>query len=281
MESAILNPKFKTSVKKILIQTKNSNGHEDSIEITKYGDIFIVSKPYMSISTTADTKIITSLIEKSTDILTMYKLSEKESDFNSFFGSKTGVTEISFLNQNDSSLSTILFGTTDNLKNRITIKSKDSNVIYETEDKFSQYLTADINYWTEGDIISEINNPVELKFEEALTGSQASLTKIKIDEKSKDFIQKSKTLLSLRHGKLHTKTELEELQKIAFISMQDGNGRIVKLDFFKNTEGCLYTKTVIPSEIDSQESAFAFYSENAVYEISEWTYRRIKEIFFN
>ena len=40
-----------------------------------------------------------------------------------------------------------------------------------------------------------------------------------------------------------------------------------------------YKKSVSPSQIDSQETAFAFYSENAVYEISSWTYERIKSVF--
>ena len=171
------------------------------------------------------------------------------------------------------------FGHSDSLKNRIYIRSEGSKTVYECENDFQQYLTAETNYWSEGKIIPEIKNPVQItvKMNESSIG-QPSKT-ITLDEKSASFSIKSKALLSLRHGQIWSETTISSENYISTLTVQDGSGRLAKLDFFKiqkgDDESYFYRKSIQPSPVDSQQNTFAFYSEKAAYEISAWTYEKI------
>ncbi|MBR4322686.1 DUF4340 domain-containing protein, partial [Treponema sp.] len=215
---------------------------------------------------------------------------------------------LAFSKNNDKLYTKIHFGLSNSLKNRIYFRSEGKKTVYESQNDFEQYLNTDINYWSEGEIIPEITNPVQISLvireSPALSqesGSQKS-GKITLDEKSENFAQKSRTLISLRHGAI-TGEKQSSLKRLSTLQIHDGSGRIARIEFFEKmdafidsavnplstTEGknqspesassYYYKKSVSPSQIDSQETAFAFYSENAVYEISSWTYERIKSVF--
>ena len=285
VESAILNPSHKSEVSLIEIGT----GESGTITLKKQGDFWLLSKESekgQTICTIADSKIINSLIENAAKIRKLYAISEKISDYERLGLTENLSTSISFL-KNDSSLYTkVHFGYSDSIKNRIFLRSESSKAAYECENDFQQYLTTQTNYWSEGEIFPEIKNPVKitLKINE---GSEVSPEKtLTLDEKSPNFPQKTGTLLSLRHGNISEPKDnsLEEAGKSgksrSILTIQDGNGRIARLTFYALQDGSyFYTKNVTPSEIDSQETRFALYSENATYEISEWTYKRIISLF--
>ena len=285
VESAILNPSHKSEVSLIEIET----GESGAITLKKQGDFWLLSKEGekgQAICTIADSKIINSLIENAAKIRKLYAISEKFSDYERLGLTENLSTSISFL-KNDSNLYTkVHFGYSDSLKNRIFLRSESSKAAYECENDFHQFLTTQTNYWSEGEIFPEIENPVKitLKINE---GSEVSPEKtLTLDEKSPNFDQKTGSLLSLRHGNIsepkdnsHEETGKSGKSK-AILTIQDGNGRIARLTFYALQDGSyFYTKNVTPSEIDSQETRFALYSEKAAYEISEWTYKRIISLF--
>ena len=285
VESAILNPSHKSEVSLIEIGT----GESGAITLKKQGDFWLLSKEGekgQTICTIADSKIINSLIENAAKIRKMYTISDKEADQDTFGLSDTLGTSISFLKNAENLCTKVHFGYEDSLKNRIYLRSYNNTSIYECENDFHQFLYAETNYWSEGEIFPEIENPVKitLKINE---GSEVSPEKtLTLDEKSPNFAQKTGTLLSLRHGNIsepkdnsHEETGKSGKSR-AILTIQDGNGRIARLTFYALQDGSyFYTKNVTPSEIDSQETRFALYSENAAYEISEWTYKRIISLF--
>ena len=285
IESAILNPSHKSEVSLIEIGT----GESDAITLKKQGDFWLLStegEKRQTICTIADSKIINSLIENAAKIRKLYAISENFSDYERLGLTENLSTSISFLKNNSSLYTKVHFGYSDSLKNRIFLRSESSKAAYECENDFQQYLTTQTNYWSEGEIFPEIKNPVKitLKINE---GSEVSPEKtLTLDEKSPNFDQKTGSLLSLRHGNIsepkdnsHEETGKSGKSR-AILTIQDGNGRIARLTFYALQDGSyFYTKNVTPSEIDSQETRFALYSENATYEISEWTYKRIISLF--
>ena len=321
VESAILNPKYKNEVREIQIQ-KNSGGETEEITLKKRGDFWLLEKdfpeaeeaaksPGEKITAISDGKIIESLIEKSTKIRKMYKISDNDKNYRSFGLSDGSAISVSFL-KNDGSLYTkIDFGYADSLTNRIYLRSLISETVYATENEFSQYLTTDSNYWSEGEFFPEIKNTVKISLELKKTESQKSLKesaldekirssmlksvieenpsetaqKIVLDEKSPDFAEKSRKLLSLRHGKVRPQSALDSSFLIATLTVEDGSGRISVVDVFEvsgevepaaGENSYFYRKRIVPSPADSNETAFALLAEDAVYEISGWTWGRLQ-----
>ncbi len=309
IESALLNPKYINEVALIEIQSEKSKSNDfsglgSSITLKKQGDFWLLSKSEgkgtNEIRTLADKKIVTSLIEKASEIRKLYQISSKESDFDRLGTSENTSTTISFLKNSDNMYTKIHFGHSNPLTNRTFVRSESSKITYETENNLSQYLTTDTNYWSEGRILPEIDNPTEIIFEKfsPTQGTQESISSSKLNEKTPNFTTKSNTLLSLRHGKIKSEGELSKDQNIvpkpiSALTVYDGNGRITRIEFFEeeelsvknetgeqeNSKSYWYKKSIQPSPADSQENAFAFYSENAIYELSGWTYNKISSLF--
>ena len=291
IESALLNPKYKNEVNQIEIQIPSQNG---AITLKKQGDFWLLvnnaDEGKTEITTFADKKLVTSLIEKACEIRKLYQISDKESDFDQLKTSENTGSTITFIGNNDKMYTKLHFGSANPLKNRTFVRSQGSKITYETENDLSHFLNSDTNYWSEGEILSGIisrgANLVEISFEEKSTKSS-------LNEKSPDFAAKSTSLLSLRHGSIKGEEEFlsamhsQNPQPTAVLTVQDGSGRSTRIEFFEIEEkgqsesekSYFYKKNIRPSPADSQENAFAFYSENAVYEISAWTYGKIKSLF--
>lgn len=297
VESVILNQKYKNEVAEIEITEKGEAGSE-SITLAQHGDFWLLTKKDESTNsefcTLADKKIINSLIENAIKIRKMYTISDSAADYDSLGLGEKNATTLTFLKNDGTLFTKVHFGHADSLKNRIFIRSERSKTAYECENDFQQYLTTETNYWSEGEILSEIKNPVQITLETHATrkadeGSEVSAQKtLVLDEKSDNFTSKAHALLSLRHGTILSEEVTTNAIKIAELTAQDGNGRITRIAFFEKTENAsdgeaeqsyFYTKAVTPSEIDSAETRFAFYSEHAAYEISAWTFARIKSAF--
>lgn len=280
VESALLNPKHSSEVSQIEINVPFIE--EGSITLKKQGDFWLLEKALPSgekIISQADSAIIESFIKNSSKIRKLYKVSDKSSDYESFSVSENSGIMVVFIGNNNKLYTKVHFGHSDSLKNRIYFRSEASKITYECENDFQQYLTTETNYWSEGKIVPEIKNPVQISFKtnEGSVG-QPSKT-IALDEKSASFSIKSKALLSLRHGQIWPETTINSADYISTLTVQDGSGRLAKLDFFKiqkgDDESYFYRKSIQPSPVDSQENIFAFYSEKAAYEISVWTYEKI------
>ena len=260
----------------------NKKGNSQ-ITLKKQGDFWLFLKSTEEsneeICAIADTKIIDSLIEKAASLRSLYKITDKERDYLSLGVSENTGRTLAFSKNNDKLYTKIHFGHSDSLKNRIYFRSEASKITYECENDFQQYLTTETNYWSEGKIIPEIKNPVQITVKMNESSIAQSSKMKRLDEKSPEFVSKSNSLLSLRHGKIWSETTINSENYISTLTVQDGSGRLAKLDFFKIQKGddksYFYRKSIQPSPVDSQQNIFAFYSEKAAYEISAWTYEKI------
>lgn len=282
IESAILNPRHSSEISQIEINVPYQE--DGSIIFKKQGDFWLLEKDLPSgekIISQADSAIIESFIKNSSKIRKLYKVSDKSSDYESFSVSENSGIVVSFTGNNSKTYTKVHFGHSDSLKNRIYFRSEAFKITYECENDFQQYLTTETNYWSEGKIIPEIKNPVQITVKMNESSIAQSLKMKRLDEKSPEFVSKSNTLLSLRHGKIWPETTINSADYISTLSVQDGSGRIAKLDFFKmqngDEESYFYRKSLQPSPVDSQQNIFAFYSEKAAYEISAWTYEKIMQ----
>lgn len=280
IDSAILNPRHSSEISQIEINVPYQE--VGSIIFKKQGDFWLLEKDLASgqkIISQADSAIIESFIKKTSEIRKLYKVSDTSSDYESFSVSENSGITVLFLGNNNKLYTKVHFGHSDSLKNRIYFRSEASKITYECENDFQQYLTTETNYWSEGKIIPEIKNPVQITVKMNESSIAQSSKMKRLDEKSPGFVSKSKALLSLRHGQIWPETTINSADYISTLSVQDGSGRIAKLDFFKiqkgDDESYFYRKSLQPSPVDSQENTFAFYSEKAVYEISAWTYEKI------
>ena len=270
LESALLNPKYESEIKKIVISKINIQGNEEeAISILRHGDFFLASSN--TLCTVADSKIIHALLERVLKVRSLYKISDKD-DYK-----KNGreYVNFSFLGANDTVCSNVQFFDENMLTGRITVTSDSATDMYETENDFNQFLSCDINYWSEGLIAPEIKKPVQLLFQEG------KKPRFSIDEKSEKFLSVSETVLAIRHGRISAAVDFGAASSTLWLS--DESGRIARIEFFESSDAAFdgeksyfYRKTVTPSAFDSQENAFSFYSENALYEISLWTYEKIK-----
>lgn len=296
IESALLNPKYKNEIAQIEIQITSQNG---AITLKKQGDFWLLVKNAgegkAEITTFADKKLLTSLIEKACEIRKLYQISDKESDFDQLKTSENTARTVTFTGNNDKMYTKLHFGAANSLTNRTFVRSQGSKITYETENDLSQFLNSDTNYWSQGEILAglldERANLVEITFKKQDFPKKSVNRDSKLDEKSPDFNAKSNTLVSLRHGSIQSMWDdrsLKTLSPDSILTAQSGNGRQIELRFFKisnpetNEESYFYTRSLKPSPVvDSQENSFAFYSENAVYEISAWTYDRIIALFYS
>ena len=282
IDSAILNPRHSSEISQIEINVPYQE--DGSIIFKKQGDFWLLEKDLPSgekIISQADSSIINSFIKNSSKIRKLYKVSDKSSDYESFSVSDNSGIVVSFTGNNSKMYTKVYFGHSDSLKNRIYFRSEASKITYECENDFQQYLTTETNYWSEGKIIPEIKNPVQITVKMNESSIAQSSKMKRLDEKSPEFVSKSNTLFSLRHGKIWPETTINSADYISTLSVQDGSGRLAKLDFFKiqkgDDESYFYRKSIQPSPVDSQQNIFAFYSEKAAYEISAWTYEKIMQ----
>ncbi|MCR4821692.1 MAG: hypothetical protein K5873_02330 [Treponema sp.] len=277
IDSAILNPKNIESVN--LIELSHSRqGKASSIFLKKQGDFWLFyGEEGKETVTFADSKMVKSLIENSSQIRKIYPISAKREDFFSL-GIEEGQTfTLNFLESEGKILTKVNFGKTDSLKNRIYFSSCLESMAYECQDSFSQFLTLDSAYWAEGQIFPEIKNSTAITFTE-------NNKVFSLDEKSQNFSSKNQSLLSLRHGKTFNSEKIKGMVKKTSLTIQDGNGRISRLDFYQSSaneeeSSYYYIKSIKAGENESQENTFALYSENACYELSLWTYGKIQSLF--
>lgn len=282
-ESVLFNPKYLNETDSVIITVKKESGDE-VLTIKKEGDFWLLKKQDEKgneLCTFADIKLVSSFFERLCEFRKLYKVSDKEKDFSALATDENNALSISFTNRSGKDFPSLYFGHQNQITGRIFLRSGESKTTYESQNNLSQFLTTDLNYWAEGEILSGINNPL------TITLSQGESSKA-IDEKTEGFEAKKRSLLSLRHGKIISEKALEEILDKgkmfadSFFKAQDGSGRIAVLTFFKAEEGgesIYYTRKVTPSPAESSENTFVLYSENCAYEISEWTYHKIISIF--
>lgn len=244
IKSALVNPSYSENIEKIIVQSS-----QEILVLKSEGKWW--SCENRGIKTFADKKTVSNFIKNLSKIRNMYKISDS---LNGRIG--LGLTEgsaqiVTVVGSNGKILSKLYFGASDSLSSRITVAAEKGKICYETEDDFSAYLKTDVNFWSIPEIFFAIKNPSNLKL------SSADLH----------------TLLSLRHGKIYGANAFPENavfeKSITLFGQYDSLQRV---DFYKSKaqEGFeyFYSQTVEPQVV----------KDNAVFEVSSWTYERLQKI---
>ncbi|WP_191016277.1 hypothetical protein [Treponema zioleckii] len=268
-KSALLNPQYRNTVDSISIEKDGKK-----IALEKSGEFWLAISDDTTIL--AENKIVDSLLDEATKIRNLYKISAGKTSWEQLSLGEENATKITFAKKSDRVYTKSYFGVQNSITNRLALRTITTDSAYETENSFQQFLTTDINYWGIGEIFTEIENLTQVTL--SIEGKTKTLS-----SDNEDFGAKSHDLLSLRHGKINSESSIGTEPPVASITAQSGNGRYVKIDFYKASDNpeidYLYTKKVYPSKIDSTEAQFAFNQQKNACEVSNWTFNRIKEIF--
>lgn len=244
IKSALVNPSYNENIEKIIIQSP-----QKILVLKSEGKWW--SCESRGIKIFADKKIVSNFTKNLTKIRNMYEISDSTNgrlELGLIEGSAQIVTVVG---PNGKILSKLYFGASDSLSSRITVAAEKGKICYETEDDFSVCLKNDANFWSIPEIFFAIKNPSNLRL------SSADLH----------------TLLSLRHGKIYGENAFPKNavfeKSVTLFGQYDSLQRV---DFYKRKtqEGFeyFYSQTVEPQVV----------KDNAVFEVSSWTYERLQEI---
>lgn len=246
IKSALVNPSYSERIKTLIIQNP-----QELLTLRKQENYWTCEKS--GIYTFADTKTIENFTAYLTKIRNMYKISDSKDAKIDLKLTEDSAVIITIIDENSKILSKLYFGNEDALTSRIPVTTEKGKICYETQDDFSPYLKTDLNFWAVPEIFFAIKNPSNLN----LSASDLH------------------TFQSLRHGKVFESTSLpvnaQFVKSITLYGQYDSSQRI---DFYEYTarkkegKNYLYTLTVEPQ---------SFYN-NAIFELSSWTYDKIKEL---
>ena len=224
------------------------------------------SEPSVSEKSLVDKKLVEALVHNASEIRTVYKISSKSKDFEPL-GLGEDSSFVSFSSA-ESELSKIHFGITDPLSNRISFRTENGSDSYETDDDFSQFLSSDSDYWIAGELFYEIENPETVKFSYPDRNIDFSA-----NSSDKIFATVSHSIMSLRHGALRQRIDVEGSFVVAKIEVHSGSSEVSVVSVSRKTdaEGKSAFFVQKSSSINIEDSCF--------YEISEFTFNRIVEIF--
>ncbi|MBQ7158328.1 MAG: hypothetical protein IJS09_02740 [Treponema sp.] len=291
-QSAFLNPSHRDEVTEIVI----AEG-EKSITLKKLMKSSIVSSfEKNSIWTVsdgqttvrADEKQIQSLLTKFINIRKMYTILYRYTK-----GEKSPSSACSVLVSNDVRLYTkIDFFGTNSLTNRVSFSVEEKNSLFETADDVSQYLQTTISFWVRPELFQLIDKPISFVWQE--NGKKS----VKIDENTSDFSQKLHNLTVVRHGSILSPTSAEQEYKDGqasdsvqhnsviigsvraaslFVSDSENNAEVIS--FYPQSDGSYRCEYEVKNGTSTTSEFTAIPGLSFAFEISGWTYDRLRGIF--
>ena len=284
-QSALLNPSHREDVTEILLSCKDDNGTSSAQrgENTKetHGNAAISLKKHAAsigqdssfwtasdrlTTVRADEKLVKNLLDNAIKLRKMYTISDSKKQWAS-------LDSASFVVQyrnNNTMYTKIDFFNTNSLTNRIVFTVEAQRNVYETEDTLSQFLTTDIKYWAKPELIQTISTPISLIFQE--NGKNP----VKITDFSPEFERISHDVFVLRHGAILLPTDSKSFGEslsqasAATLTVLDEKGDSERISFYLQKYGYRCEYSFSPDASDNLHFAF---------EISDWTYDRLKTIF--
>ena len=246
VKSALLNPSYNSKISALIIQNP-----EEVLTLRKQKNFWSAEKS--GILTFADTKTVENFTTYLTKIRNLYKISDGKDAKTELNLTEDSATIVTVIDENGRIVSKLYFGADDALTSRITLAAEKGKNCFETEDDFSPYLKTDLDFWAVPEIFFAIKNPSNLNL------SPADLH----------------TLQSLRHGKIlpSSSSVLKNLEIENSVTLYGQYDSFQRIDFYEYEdakEGKLYfyTQKIEPQEI----------KDTAVFEVSSWTYDKIKEL---
>ena len=254
VNSALLNPKYLNQIKVIQF--------DDDLFVKKINDQWQVEfegKKYP-----ADTNKIEDLIKTFTKTIKMYKKSYTKDVL-------TMNNRILFYTPSDifsesQSVSALKFGQADFTNSKIDITNLKTNVVYQTENFFSDYINPSVDFFVRKDFIPE-----------SVTKDSSKIQEILI----KDFVQ-NKNLVLQKSNKNHQDLFYKKLNQILLLRSDDLQinltDKISKLNPVVKVQLELGNNTTSGFSIYQLDNKFYVQTQdNLVFGISDWTFNRIVE----
>lgn len=254
VNSALLNPKYFNQIKVIQFN--------DDLFVKKINDQWQVefdSKKYP-----ADTNKIEDLLKTFTKTIKMYKKSYTKSilSMNNCILFYTS----SDIFSKSQSVSALKFGQADFTNSKIDITNLKTNVVYQTENYFSDYINPSVEFFVRKDFIPE-----------SVTKDSSKIQEILI----KDFVQ-NKNLFLQKSNKNHQDLFYKKLNQILLLRSDDLQINLTdvisKLNPVVKVQLELGNNTTSGFSVYQLENKYYVVTQdNLVFGISDWTFNRIVE----
>ena len=254
VNSALLNPKYFNQIKVIQF--------DDDLFVKKINDQWQVEfdgKKYP-----ADTNKIEDLLKTFTKTIKMYKKSYTKGilSINNCILFYTSLDTFS----ESQSVSALKFGQADFTNSKIDITNLKTNVVYQTENYFSDYINPSVEFFVRKDFIPESVSKDSSKIQEIIIQDFAQ-NKIFVLQKSnknklESFYKKLNQILLLRSDDLQINLidEISKLNPVVKVQLELGNNTTAGFSVYK-----------------FDNKYFVLTQDNLIFGISDWTYNRIVE----
>ena len=254
VNSALLNPKYFNQIKVIQF--------DDDLFVKKINDQWQVefdSKKY-----TADTNKIEDLLKTFTKTIKMYKKSYTKGLL-SINNCILFYTSLDIFSESQS-VSALKFGQADFTNSKIDITNLKTNVVYQTENYFSDYINPSVEFFVRKDFIPESVTKDSSKIQEILIKDFVQNKNLVLQKSNKNqedlFYKKLNQILLLRSDDLQINLtdEISKLNPVVKVQLELGNNTTAGFSVYQ-----LYNKYYVQTQ------------DNLVFGISDWTFNRIVE----
>ena len=254
VNSALLNPKYFNQIKVIQF--------DDDLFVKKINDQWQVefdSKKYP-----ADTNKIEDLLKTFTKTIKMYKKSYNKNTLTMnncilFYTSSDIFSE-------SQSVSALKFGQADFTNSKIDITNLKTNIVYQTENYFSDYINPSVEFFVRKDFIPESITKDSSKIQEILIKDFVQNKNLVLQKSNKNqedlFYKKLNQILLLRSDDLQINLidEISKLNQVVKVQLELGNNTSSGFSVYQ-LENKYYVVT----------------QDNLFFGISDWTFNRIVE----
>ena len=253
VNSALLNPKYFNQIKVIQF---------DDLFVKKINDQWQVEfdgKKYP-----ADTNKIEDLLKTFTKTIKMYKKSYTKGvlSMNNYILFYTSLDIFS----ESQSVSALKFGQADFTNSKIDITNLKTNVVYQTENYFSDYINPSVEFFVRKDFIPESVTKDSSKIQEILIKDfvqNKNLVLQKSNKNQEDLFYKKLNQILLLHSddlQINLIDEISKLNPVVKVQLELGNNTTSGFSVYQ-LENKYYVQT----------------QDNLVFGISDWTFNRIVE----
>lgn len=254
VNSALLNPKYFNQIKVIQF--------DDDLFVKKINDQWQVEfdgKKYP-----ADTNKIEDLLKTFTKTIKMYKKSYTKGIL-SIKNCILFYTSLDIFSESQS-VSALKFGQADFTNSKIDITNLKTNVVYQTENYFSDYINPSVEFFVRKDFIPESVTKDSSKIQEILIKDFLQNKNLVLQKSNKNqedlFYKKLNQILLLRSDDLQINLidEISKLNPVVKVQLELGNNTTAGFSVYQ-----LENKYYVQSQ------------DNLVFGISDWTFNRIVE----
>lgn len=254
VNSALLNPKYFNQIKVIQFN--------DDLFVKKVNDQWQVEfdgKKYP-----ADTNKIEDLLKTFTKTIKMYKKSYTKDNL-SINNCILFYTPLDTFSESQS-VSALKFGQADFTNSKIDITNLKTNVVYQTENYFSDYINPSVEFFVRKDFIPESVTKNSTKIQEILIKDFVQNKNLVLQKSNKNqedlFYKKLNQILLLRSDDLQINLidEISKLNPVVKVQLELGNNTTAGFSVYQ-LENKYYVQT----------------QDNLVFGISDWTFNRIVE----